>query len=171
MAVYTDFFLATEDGVRRAFAGWAAPGASAPVDDAPPPDLTGLAVLQMKSVDSLVLAQLLVAADGGTLSDAIAQCSRPGSITPPNFEGSLFLIWLPERLVAILTTTAGAERERLSASWEARLLADFASIPNVAAAAFETQRWTGQCIRIFDGLAGLLAARKPGESLYVLVTV
>ena len=51
------------------------------------------------------------------------------------------------------------------------VLADIASIPNASTRAFETQRWTGACARVFVALAALLAKRREGETLYLLVTV
>lgn len=201
MATYTDFFVATDEELRRAFPGWGrtlaeprvitravhslAAGrialptrrewddpADPPRDDAPPPDLGRLEVVQMKSVDQLKLAQLLCGALGETFDAALTECSRPGLIAPPSVAGALELGRLPPRVVDLLAAGAAGEpeRSRLSACWEAAVLRDLATIPNASARAFETQRWTGACAGIFSALSPLFPRRRPDQALYVLVT-
>jgi hypothetical protein len=167
--MYTDFFLATDEALRQTFVGWGEP-LDAPPEDGPALDLSTLERAEMKSVDSLRLAQLLVAVRGETLSDAVTECSRPALVAPVSANGSLLLVRLPERLVQVLTTPAG-EHDAIARAWEAEVLRDLASIPNESVRAFEMQRWTGACARILETLAALLAHRGPGESLHLLVTV
>lgn len=194
MAIYTDFFLATDEELRRAFPGWGEPlavpreemrrnpftgaaraypswidPARPPSEDAPPPDLGALPRVEMKSVDTLVLAQLLVSVRGEALDAALDALCRPPLVAPASMEGALELCRLPDRLVALLASE-GEARATVAAKWEACLLADFASIPNEHTRAFEVQRWTGACIEIVQNLAPLTRERG-ARSLYLLTTV
>jgi hypothetical protein len=169
MAMYTDFFLASEEALRRAFPGWGDASVGTGGDPASP-DLTGLAMAQMKSVDPLKLAQLLVAARGEPLSSALGDCTQTPLIAPESVGGALQLVRVSERCTEIFGASA-EERERLATKWEAVLVADFESIRNASAREFEISRWTGACVRILATLAELVEKRRPGESLYLLVTV
>lgn len=169
MAIYTDFFVASDAELRAAFPGWAALGAS-PTRDAPPPQLGELPRVEMKSVDPTALAHLLAADGGMSFTQAIAACAHPALVAPEPSRGTLELVRVPTEVLSILTRPADA-RAAVAAKWEAALLADFATIANPHAREHEIGRWTGACASIVERLSALATARRTDQQMYLLVTL
>ena len=164
----TEFFLATDDALRHAFAGWREPTGAA-LDEAAAPDLSGFEVVEMKSVGERRLAQLLVAR-GEPYETAQVECFARCLVASSGAGATLEVIRIPDRLVDALASSGDEAGGALAAKWEAVILEDLASIPNESVRAFETERWTGACVRILSALEALVRKRMHGQSLYLLVT-
>jgi hypothetical protein len=89
---------------------------------------------------------------------------------PAPLVGSLELVRVPSEVLAILARAPEARAES-AAKWEAALLADFATIRDAHARAYEIGRWTGACAGILERLSALAVARRPDQDVYLLVTL